>query len=784
MRLFAVLSMLLHLQPAMSQSDTVSFPWPVPPASSYQHINGTFSEYRNTLSANHFHSGTDIGQPDGLPVYPSISGVVHSLSSSAASGSNAWVRIRSQVPGGWKHISYVHIEPAPGLSAGDPVVAGSTVIGTILSRLGHVHFTEREILAEEFSSGVEINSIRSSGGLTPYTDSWAPAFISTTLQFRRAGSRSTISPMALNGRVDIVVQVMERNSPESLRGTRTNNGTYALGYRILSADSQTTVFEPPDAGMRYLFDRKPNNSYVGNVFDEAVSTTSAHHYYVTNGAGASSVNSTRSVLPNWFDADQLPAGPYVLHLFTSDTRGNTTDWYVSISVTDQDLSPPGSPTLLSAVPDGEDIVITWLPPTDPDLGGYRLYVHSALGGDFVVPETTLTKNVASYRLRLPADFPAPDSGLPRVELRLTAVDTVAAPNESQFGDTYAASPGMWKGRLPGRKYLIVDGFDRYGGSGSWLQPIHTFALSVAQQFPSHVAVGSAVNELVEGGTVIFSDYDLVQWILGDESTADNTFTSAEQFRVKQYLESGGSLIVSGSEVGWDLGRSHNASEPGDLAFYTDYLKAQYIFDGNTSMTSATGVAGTPFQGYTWTFGQVFPEDYPDDIEPVGGAVTILTYNSQRDAQTFQKAGVGYIGPFGQSASIGRLIYLAFPFESLVFPLTREVMFQKSLEFMGVTTSVSPIDVAPDVPGSPEVFQNYPNPFNPATTISFALPAAARVSVKVYDVLGRELEVLVNADHPSGRHAVQWDASGFASGIYLLRMEVGSVIITQRMILLK
>jgi hypothetical protein len=688
------------------------------------------------------------------------------------------------VTGGWKHISYVHIEPTPGLAPGDVVVAESTVIGKILNGLGHVHFTEREIVPGELTSGVEINSIRNGGGLTPYTDSWAPAFISSTLQFRRAGSRSTISPSALNGKVDIVVQVMERNSPEALGGTRTNNGTYAIGYRILSADSQSTVFEPPDGGLRYVFDRKPNNAYVGNVFDEAVSTTSAHHYYVTNGAGAGSVSTSRTIMANWFDADQHPPGNYVLQLFTYDTRNNNTTWYVPIGITDQDLSPPVRPTMLAAIPESQNIHISWLRSTDPDLGGYRLYVHSALGGDFVVPESTLTSDLTSYRLRLPDDFPVPDGGLPRVELRLTAVDTVSVPNESQYGDTFVASPGEWRGMLPGRRYLIVDGFDRFGGSGSWLQPVHTFMLTVAQQFPVHVAVGSVANELIEAATVGLQGYDLVQWILGDESTVDNTFTSTEQNRVRQYLESGGSLIVSGSEIGWDLGRSHNSSEPGDLAFFRDYLKAEYVFDGNSSMTTATGVPGTPFQGYTWTFGQVYPEDYPDDIEPIGGAVATLTYNAQRDASNFRKAGIGYVGRFGQSSVTGRLIYFAFPFESLVSPLTREVMFQKSIEFMGVTTGVPEKRETAFLPEKPELYQNYPNPFNPATMISYALPSRAHVTVRIYDVLGREMDMLVNAEQRPGRHTVEWDASARASGIYFIRLEIGSGVLTQRMVLLK
>ena len=157
-----------------------------------------------------------------------------------------------------------------------------------------------------------------------------------------------------------------------------------------------------------------------------------------------------------------------------------------------------------------------------------------------------------------------------------------------------------------------------------------------------IAIGTAANESVEDGTITLMGRHYVHWLLGDESTADHTFTSQEQQRVAAYLESGGALFVSGSEVGWDLARTHALTEPGDLAFYTNYLKASFVFDGNTAQTNASGIAGTPFQGYTWTFGQVFPEDFPDDIEPAGGAIALLQYNVQRDAANYRKAEAGEV----------------------------------------------------------------------------------------------------------------------------------------------
>ena len=81
-------------------------------------------------------------------------------------------------------------------------------------------------------------------------------------------------------------------------------------------------------------------------------------------------------------------------------------------------------------------------------------------------------------------------------------------------------------------------------------------------------------------------------------------------------------------------------------------------------------------------------------------------------------------------------------------------------------------------------QNYPNPFNPATTISFSLPSASFVSLKVFDALGEEVSVLLAEVLPAGTYAQQWNATGLASGVYFYRLRAGDVVQTRRMLLLR
>jgi len=81
-------------------------------------------------------------------------------------------------------------------------------------------------------------------------------------------------------------------------------------------------------------------------------------------------------------------------------------------------------------------------------------------------------------------------------------------------------------------------------------------------------------------------------------------------------------------------------------------------------------------------------------------------------------------------------------------------------------------------------QNYPNPFNPITTIEFALPKSARATLKVFDLLGREVATLVGENLPVGAHKAEWNAGGISSGVYLYRLVAGNFIQTKKLVLLR
>ncbi len=102
-------------------------------------------------------------------------------------------------------------------------------------------------------------------------------------------------------------------------------------------------------------------------------------------------------------------------------------------------------------------------------------------------------------------------------------------------------------------------------------------------------------------------------------------------------------------------------------------------------------------------------------------------------------------------------------------------------FSGGSTNISD-DI--NLPQNFDLHQNYPNPFNPDTKIKYSIPASSFISLKIYDVLGNEIAVLVNEEKDRGVYTVNFNASQFASGLYLYRLQADNFVETKKMLLLK
>jgi hypothetical protein len=288
------------------------------------------------------------------------------------------------------------------------------------------------------------------------------------------------------------------------------------------------------------------------------------------------------------------------------------------------------------------------------------------------------------------------------------------------------------------------------------------------------------NEAVLSGAVKLGDYQAVFWLLGDESTADETFNSSEQARVKIYLQNGGNLFVSGSEVAWDLDTQARGSST-DEAFLHDFLKADYASDDANNL-SVSGVGGSIFAGLSFAYGaSPYLEDYPDALNAFGGSTVCLRYGNGLNA------GIQFDGTFSGGSRPGKLVYLGFAFETIAAASIRQEAMRRVLEFFFGTTPVAEANQNNGIPKDFVLLQNYPNPFSPlgrgtfgnsSTMFRFGLPMRSSVQLEIFNLMGQRIRTWPRSWMEAGFHQQQWEGltdagSPVASGEYFLRLSAES-----------
>ncbi len=330
--------------------------------------------------------------------------------------------------------------------------------------------------------------------------------------------------------------------------------------------------------------------------------------------------------------------------------------------------------------------------------------------------------------------------------------------------------------------LIVNGFDRVDNTTNTFDLIKKYRvpfLQIGRKF------ASTCNEAIFHGKVSLRNYKNVFWILMDESTADETFNSLEQDSVKKFLDAGGNLFVSGSEIGWDLGRSSSGSN--DVYFYNNYLKASYVNDApegkRATYYSVQALSNGIFNGISnfyfdnGTHGTI-DVDWPDAIRPVNGAQSDLKFVGVSTSNGV--AGISYVGDFPHGTTPGKLVYFSFPYEAVYPDSKRTEILQKVFDFFDKSTAVENQNEI--IPNEFTLYQNYPNPFglgagadNPSTTISFSIPSHGDVTLRIFNILG---QLVFQKDFPEigkGLHKFVWNGVNsfnreVSSGTYIASVE--------------
>lgn len=263
--------------------------------------------------------------------------------------------------------------------------------------------------------------------------------------------------------------------------------------------------------------------------------------------------------------------------------------------------------------------------------------------------------------------------------KIQAINDSVASGDS---DVLVCSP-----RATGNTILVVDGYDRWNDQFS---TNHTLMEIYASAFGSNsLRFESCSNEALTDGGFSLTDYDIVFWMCGEESTESETLSSDEQILLEEYLKEGGNLFISGAEIGWDLVHKADTSNdfsnghPNDNNFYTNYLKATFLSD-DANTYSAQGVPGGIFAGLSMEFDDgtqgTYNVRYPDVISIYGGSNQVLYYGTSGT----DVAAVAFSGIFSGGSTDGALIYMGFPFETIYNSAVRQELVEKAIDYFSST----------------------------------------------------------------------------------------------------
>jgi len=268
-------------------------------------------------------------------------------------------------------------------------------------------------------------------------------------------------------------------------------------------------------------------------------------------------------------------------------------------------------------------------------------------------------------------------------------------------------------------------------------------------------------------SVDLSNFYVVTWSAGNEPAA---FYPEEVIALEDYLEGGGNLFINGQNIGSDIFEPNGQSQFAQ-SFYNNYLHADYI--ANSIYNILLGYDGDPItDGITpFVIGSIY-EKSPDEILPIDADGTpILKFNIQ---------GVNSIRV---STSASRIVYLGIGFEQITDEATRDTIMARSINWLSQNT-VGVDAESNSIPDSYSLDQNYPNPFNPATKITYSVSQESPVTIKVFDLIGQEVAVLVDEVKEPGYYSVTFDALGLTSGVYIYQMKAGNFTSSKKMSILK
>jgi archaellum component FlaG (FlaF/FlaG flagellin family) len=274
-------------------------------------------------------------------------------------------------------------------------------------------------------------------------------------------------------------------------------------------------------------------------------------------------------------------------------------------------------------------------------------------------------------------------------------------------------------------------------------------------------------------------------LIWNTAATEPGLNSSEINLIKTYLDYGGSLYLNGVDLAYQLADPSSPYYTSEtLDFFSNYLHSNYILRQHPSVITL-GISGDPI-----TDGLAMM-----NLTGGTGANTINhsqgRYVNQISAEGMYNANIlSFWQKPDEHPAIrafhgmsGKVVFTAFGFESIALADRRELFAQRIIDWLSIPVGVEE-EFSSLLPASFELQQNYPNPFNPVTIIEFKVSNSAPVSIKVYDVIGREVAVLLDEVKQPGFYRVSFDAGNLASGVYFYEMIAGDFSSVKKMNLLK
>jgi uncharacterized delta-60 repeat protein len=279
--------------------------------------------------------------------------------------------------------------------------------------------------------------------------------------------------------------------------------------------------------------------------------------------------------------------------------------------------------------------------------------------------------------------------------------------------------------------------------------------------------------IIAGGTTSFGAGNYDAYLVKTNAQGDTLWTrtyggiqSDYMYSVQQTTDSG--YIVAGGAASFGAGNYDaylvKTNAQGDTLWTRTYGSSQA---DQAYAVQQTADGGYFVAGYTESFGSGAADYYLVKTDNAGDTLWTRTYGGSSDDYALcieQTSDSGYV-VMGFTESFGAGM--------ADFYLVR------------MEPDLSPADpIRNSLPTAYALRANYPNPFNPVTMIGYDVGRTGPVSLRIFDLLGREVATLVQGTIPAGSYTVTWDAGNLPSGLYLCRMDAGEFVQTRKMVLLK